>query len=437
MAGANAVALALNFLTTLFTARAFGTSPQMDAYTLAISIPESLQYLLMLATLSVIFTPLFIDFRTRLGESDAWSLALSLLVWVGALVVLVIPLLAWSMPALIGVLAPGFPPDTRALAVELTTLILPGLLYYATAGLILGICYAYYDFWTAALNGVLLAGLNLIAFFALVQWAHLGVHGLLIGRLVALAILEIFLLARVRRHKRGIPTRWHWTHPELGTVLKLMPPYMFGALSGQLELIVNRSFVSTLGAGSVAAWGYGQRLADIPLAVLGAAVGTTFLPNFSAELAAGDKRAASESWNRAVLRVCVLLIPIAALIIALGEPLIALLFQRGSFDATSTHMSALVLAGLALGLPARGVGGLVVRGMPAFKSRVLPLVLSALSTTVNVALDFALVGWLGLFGIAVASSAGGMVFAIVGVFVFWRWLEVARGETLRGPFNIL
>lgn len=434
---ANAGALGLQFFTTILVARQFGTSAQMDAYTFAISIPESLQYVLMLATLSVLFTPLWIDARARLGENEAWNMALALLASLTLVVIVLLPLFYLFMPTLMGWLAPGLSVETRALAVELSDLILPGLVYYATAGILLGICYAHYDFRVAALNTLLLAGLNLAAFLVFVQWGNGGVRGLMLGRLVALGGAEIFLLWGALRHARGIAWRLRLWHPEFGALLRYMPPYIFGALSGQVALFINRAFVSTLGAGSVAAWGYGQRLSDIPMAIVGAALGATFLPDFAAQLAAHDPDRANASWNRAVLRVWLLMTPIAILMMTLAVPLITLFFQRGSFDVSSTQMSALVLVGLAAGLPLGAVAGLVVRGMPAFKTRWLPLALSALSTLTNVVLDVALIGVLGLFGVSLAEALGDMVFAVVGAVVFWRWMQARPNATLAAAGKIL
>jgi len=419
--------------TTILIARAFGATAQMDAYTLAISIPESLQYVLMLATLSIVFTPMFIEARAQHGESAAWSMALSLLGWVLGAVMIALPLLAWAMPWLMAWLAPGFAPDTRALAVELARLILPSLFYYATAGLLLGICFAYRDFATAALNTFLVALLNLGAFFIFVLWWEQGVRGMMFGRLLVLLILEVFLLARTLRWKR-VTAKIALRQPRVWNLMTYLPPYMFGALSGQLELIVNRALISTLGAGSVAAWGYGQRLAEIPLAVLGGAIGATYLPDFATQVAQDQHTQASAQWNRAALRVTLWLAPIAALLATLGAPLIALLFQRGAFDAAATQRSAFVLAGLALGLPWRGVGGLIARGLPAFKSRRLPLLLSAIASGVSIALAFALLGVWGVFGVALAASLGDLVFAGVGAREFWRRLRATDARATRQEF---
>jgi putative peptidoglycan lipid II flippase len=437
VAGANAAALGIQFLTTVLIARKFGTGAEMDAYTVAVAIPESLQYLLMLATLSVLFTPMWMEARARAGEGEAWSMALSLLAALALGVAALLPVLYVTMPGIMVALAPGLDATSRALAVELGDLILPGLLYYATAGILLGLCYAHYDFRVAAANTVLLAGLNLLGFAVFVEWGGGGARGLMLGRLAALGGAQVFLLWGALRHARGIRWKFQLAHPELRTLLKYMPPYVFGAVSGQLALLINRAFVSTLGTGSVAAWGYGQRLADIPLAVLGAAFGTTFLPDFAGQTAAQETRAANATWDRAVVRVFLWLTPIAALTMTLATPLIAVLFERGSFDAVSTQTSALVLVGLAAALPLRATAGLVVRAMPAFKTRVLPLALSALSTGANVALDFLLIGALGLFGIALAASIGDGLFAVAGALAFWRRMGARPRETLATVGKIL
>lgn len=423
---ANAGALALQFVTTALLAGQFGAGQAMDAYTLAVSIPEALQILLLLASLSMIFTPLFIDARAQYGETEAWSMALSLVGIVLGVVVLLIPLMMALMPALMYLLAPGFAPPTRALAVELSNLILPGVVYYATAGLLLGICYAHRDFTTPALNTLLLALLNLVAFFVFVRFLQWGVRGMIIGRLCVLGILEIFLLWRVWRHKGGIVLRLNPANPRAWHLLTYLPPYLFGALSWQVELFITRSLISTLGAGSVAAWGYGQRIADIPMALLGASFGATYLPDFATNVAHKNQAAASEQWSRAVLQILFVLTPVSALLIALGAPLIGVLFQRGAFDEIATRHSAAVLAGLVVGLPLRGVGGLIVRGMPAFKTRFLPLLLSAISTGTTIFCAFAFVNPLGLFGVALAASVGDSLFALFGTGIFWRWLRAAR-----------
>lgn len=250
------------------------------------------------------------------------------------------------------------------------------------------------------------------------------------ARLLALGALQIFLVWRVRRLKRDTPVHIRLWHPQVRSMLSYLPPYTFGAVSGQAQLIVSRSLISTLGAGSIAAWSYGQRLAEIPMAIVGGAFGTTFLPAFAERVSAADKDAASAHWNRALTRLTLLLAPLAILSIALAVPLITVLFQRGAFDERSTQATAVVLVGLALGLPARGVGTLVARGLPAFKTRRVPILLSAFATALTIGLAIVLIRMYGLFGVALATSLGEFGFACAGVFLFWRWLNARVRATL-------
>lgn len=425
LALANAAALVLQFLTTVLMAHEFGAGATMDAYTVAIFFPEALQYMLMLVTLSVLFTPMFIEARSRLGDTEAWSIAASLLLIVIIVVVALIPLLAVAMPWIVAVMGPGLAPETQALAVQLSTIILPGLIYFATAGILLGICYAYNDFTTTAVNTFLLALLNLTAFFVFVAWLGWGVRGMMLGRVLTLLLLMVFLILRVRTHKGVVPIRWRAWNPETWTMLTYLPSYMFGAISAQLAQILIRGLVSTLGAGSLAAWGYGQRLADIPMGVVGTAVGTTYVPTFSSAVAAARYGEARRDWTRAVWRMILVLSPFAVLLVVAAVPLIRILFERGAFDAVATQTTALVLMGLSLGLPLRGVGGLVARGLPAFKVRLAPILLSALSIAGSVGGAYLLANVWGLFGIAFAVSFGDALFAIAGLWFFWRRLARA------------
>ena len=333
------------------------------------------------------------------------------------------------MPRIIAVMAPGLAPETQALAGELTTLILPGLVYFATAGILLGICYAYQDFSTAALNTLLLAILNLTAFFVFVVWLGWGVRGMMMGRVIALLILQVFLILRVRTHKRGIPIRWRVWHPQTWVMLTYLPPYMFGSISWQIGQIAIRSLLSTMGAGTLAAWGYGQRLADIPMGVLGSAVGTTYVPTFSSAVASAHYAEARRDWSRAVRRMLLVLTPFAVLLVVAAVPLIQILFERGAFDAAATQATAAVLIGLSLGLPLRGVGGLIVRGLPAFHTRLAPILLSALSIGASVGGAFLLANVWGLFGVAFAVSLGDALFAIAGLWFFWRRLAARMRPT--------
>lgn len=418
---ANALGLGLNFFLGILVAQAFGTSAEMDAYTIAISVPESLQYLLMIGTLSLVFTPMFIHLRTTEGDAVAWRVANTLLTLTALSLLLVVGVLIPVTPLLVRLLAPGFTPQTQQLALSLTRLLLPSVLFYAGAAVLLGISYAYRDFKTPALNTVLVSALGIAGFFVFVVWLDLGILGLVISRLVTLSLVTILLLWFVKRLDPRFGPRLALDR-RATQVLSYMPFYVVGAVSGQLSLIVNRRFASELGIGSVAAFSYGQRITDIPLALVGVAFGTALLPSLAAYIAEGRYETARKSFFRGVIVLSFLMTPMMIALVVLRTPVIRLFLARGAFDAASTHLTGLAVAGLGCGLLARAVGSMVVRGLPAFRTRRAPAVLSIASSATDIGLTIILVRWLGLLGIALAVSAGELVFVVLGMLFYQRRL---------------
>lgn len=418
---ANTVSLALGLLFNILIARAFGTSADMDAYTIAVSVPESLQYLLMIGTLSLVFTPMFIDLRITQGDAVAWRVANTLLTLIGTGLLLIVILLLPVTSILVQLLAPGFSKETQELATGLTRLLLPSVLYYAAAGVLLGLCYAYQDFKTPALNAVLVSGLGIATYCLFVVWLDLGILGLVIGRLATLVVLIILLGWSAARLDAQFGPR-----PALDRrvthVLVYIPFYVVGAVSGQLSLMVSRRFASELGVGSIAALSYGQRIADIPLALVGVAFGSALLPTLATKVAEGRYDSARQSFFQGVAFLSFLMIPVMIGLVVLRVPIVRLLLARGAFDTSSTYLTGIVVAGLACGLPSRAVGAMVVRGLPAFKTRRAPAVLSAASSATNIGLTVLLVRWLGLLGITLAVAVGDLVFAVLGILFYCRRL---------------
>jgi len=433
LATANFLSLGLNLFTVALVAREFGTSREMDVYAIAISIPESLQYLLMLASLGLIFTPLFIHFKEKEGEQAAWEVATSLLSLLCAAMAIVILVIAFAAPLVIAILAPGFSLEGRQLAVQLTRLISPTLFYYGTVGILLGICYAYGDFRTPALNTVLTSLLALAFFFLFVVFLDWGIRGLIVGRVLNLGVVWLFLLLAVRKLKGNIKLRYY--DPRVKEFFVYLPAYVLGAISGQLGLMVNRAFASRLASGSVAALSYGQRIVDVPLTVFADAFGTAFLPAFASQVASNHKEEAQNALSNAIPLLSFVMIPVAATLVVLRIPTVRLLFERGSFDQASTQMTSLVLAGMALGLPARAIGVLITRGLPSFKTKKVPALLSAISSGSNVVLNFVLVQYLGIFGIALASSIADSLFTMVGLFFYRRWLRGIEVKRIVGSLG--
>ena len=140
--------------------------------------------------------------------------------------------------------------------------------------------------------------------------------------------------------------------PGVKETLRIMGPGILGAGVTQINLMISTALASLLAGGSISYLYYADRLNQLPLGVVGIAIGTAILPSLSRQVRTGDVAAATATQNRGVELALLLTLPAAAALIVLAEPILAVLFERGAFDPTEAAATAAALAAYAAGLPA-------------------------------------------------------------------------------------
>jgi putative peptidoglycan lipid II flippase len=195
--------------------------------------------------------------------------------------------------------------------------------------------------------------------------------------------------------------------------LKGFGPAVLGSTGPQIAMLADTVIATLLPAGSVSYLYYADRLYQLPLAVIGIAVGTVLLPELARRFAAEDHEGARRTFNRAIEGTLLLTFPFVALFVAAAAPLISFLFERGAFDARAVAGSALALQAYSIGLPAVIMLRPVTASFYARGDTATPVKALAVATVVNVGLKFALVGTLAHAGLALATSAGAWVNAAI------------------------
>jgi putative peptidoglycan lipid II flippase len=152
---------------------------------------------------------------------------------------------------------------------------------------------------------------------------------------------------------------------------------------------------------------YADRIFQLPLGVIGVAIGVVLLPELSHKLRAGDHRAVAESENRALQVALLLTVPAATALFIAAEPIIRVLFQRGAFAAADTEATAALLSVLALGLPAYVMVKVLHPSFFAREDTRTPMIFAAMALAVNAVLSLALFFWIGPIGIALAATLSG------------------------------
>lgn len=405
-----------NFALQVVVAGRFGASHNADAYFVVIGFGLVISELLV-GVLTVAALPTLIHIRESEGEDSGWRLEGSVLAWcVAALLVAALALFAAAAPA-VRLLAPGFAPGISRLSVDLLRFSLPGLFAYGCAllfGLALQARNAFVS--TAAVPTLPFLGgtVGLIVAPEGKGLFHL-MTGFTVGAAVGL-VIQVRQWRKVTGHRRVAVTLRH--HALLG-VAKLVSPVLVATSCVFLLQVVLRMSASDLGEGSVAAIGFANQIAAVPVALLTTPVGTVLLSRFSFLMRDGRLESGARLLNEAVLVVALGSALIGALLIGLAQPITQLLFQRGSFTASDSALTADVLRWLAAGLFSVSATSLLSRAFAAARI-VQPVAIVWVATVA-----FFFTTWyplrasLDVGGLAAVYSAA-YVFALVLLLVLLR-----------------
>ncbi|MDP6351768.1 MAG: murein biosynthesis integral membrane protein MurJ [Alphaproteobacteria bacterium] len=396
----------LGFLRDILIASFLGASAGGDAFFVAFKLPNLFRRLFAEGAFNLAFVPLFAGKLRRQGRAAAKAFAadsLAVLLW--TLLVLV-ALAQLFMPWVMIVFAPGFMGDAAKfdLTVHLSRLTFPYLLFLSLAALLGGLLNSLDKFAAAAATPILLNLCLIGALLGFGGWAETPAHALAWG--VAVAGAAQFLWLAWHCHRVGMlpPLPVPRLTPEVRRLLIVMAPAALGAGVQQINLVVDMIIASLLPGGSVSYLYYADRVVQLPLGVIGVAIGTVLLPTLARQVSGGETLAARDSQNRALEFALLLTLPAAAALIVIATPVIGVLFERGAFDPAATAASAGALAAYASGLPAFVLIKVLAPGYFARSDTRTPLKIAALCLVVNVALNLALMGPLAHVGIALASA---------------------------------
>ena len=406
--------------------RTFGTSAQLDAFSAANRVSETLFVLVAGGALASAFIPTFTGLLTHEQRRKAWQLAsavanLSLIVLTTSAA-----LAAVFAPQIVRyVLAPGFADDPAQvdLTVQLLRLMLPSAVLFGLSGLVMAILNSHQVFLIPALTPAMYQ-LGLI-FGVLALVPRLGILGLGWGVLIGAGLhLALQIPTLLRQRGSYFPTLGLDT-PEVREVARLMGPRLLGVAVVQLNFWVNTALASTMPEGSVIAIVAAFTLMLMPQAAIAQSIATAAMPTFSAQYARGRLDEMRASLAASLRGVLLLSIPATLGLILLREPLIVPLYQGGEFDARSTELVSWALLWFAAGLVGHSLVEILSRAFYALHDTRTPVMVGSLAMVLNVILSVALsalfsrVGWLPHGGLALANSVATAV-EMVGLLILMR-----------------
>lgn len=433
--GATLVSRVLGFARDTLIAATLGGGAAADAFIVAFRLPNLFRRLFAEGAFAAAFVPLFVRRRAEAGEAAARRFAGEALAGLTAAVVAVTALAMVFAPTLVDLLAPGFvaDPGKRDLAILLARICLPYLPAITVVALLSGLMNADRRFLVPALAPVVL---NLVLIGALLGLAGGGIVGpaaatALAWGVAAAGVAQVGLLAVAVMRAGLTPDRTApRLTPEIRRLVRLgLPGVLAGAMS-EINVVVGTMLASTT-AGAVSWLYYADRLYQLPLGVVGIAIGQVLLPEITRRVAAGETAATSEVQNRALEFALVPALPAAAALMLLADPIVRVLFERGAFTAADGTAAARALAIFAAGLPAFVLVRVFAPAFYAREDTATPMVIGGLAVGVNVVLSLALLPVVGWIAVAIATATAGWVNAglLFGRLVgrgHWRGDATAR-----------
>lgn len=416
----------LGFARDMLIAARLGAGPMADAFFVALKLPNLFRRLFGEGAFNAAFVPAFAGTLATRGRAAAQALAERMAVlmalWLSGLTLLGMVL----MPQLMVVLAPGFTADPPkfALAVELTRITFPYLVLICLTALVSGVLNGLDRFAAAAAAPIFFNLLSMAALLGLAPYVATPAHALAWGVTLSGAVqLGLVLWAAARAGMALNLLQLPRLSPEVQGVLRRMVPGIIGASATQVNLVLDIFIASLLPGGSVSYLYYADRVGQLPLGVIGAAVGTAMLPLLSRQVQSGAPLAAHRTMNRAVELALLLCLPAAVAQAAAAVPIIAVLFQRGAFGPAEAAATSAALAAYAIGLPAYVLVKIFAPGFFARGDTATPVKVGLAAVGLNLALNLALTPFLLHVGVALATALSALFNAAV-----LGWLLARRGR---------
>lgn len=423
--GATSASRVLGFVREALIASVLGAGPVADAFYAAFRFPNLFRRLFAEGAFNAAFVPLFAKELEGEGREEAAKFAGEVFSAL-TLILLVITVIAIAfMPYLVAtIIAPAFAdtPEKFELTTQLTRIMFPYLMAMSIVAMLSGILNSLRRYFIAAIAPVLL---NVVLIAVLVSALYLDVSDPDVGLFLAIGViiagvLQLGLLV-IGLKQAGFsfkPRRPRLSAKVRRLLLLAAPAALTGGII-QINLVIGQ-IIASAQDGAIALLSFADRIYQLPLGIIGIAIGVVLLPELSRALRAGDALEATSLQNRSIEFGLALTVPAAVALAIIPGAIVAVLFERGAFSAETTAATAAALAAFAWGLPSFV---LIKVFQPAYFAREdmrTPMWFSLASLIINAGLSLMLFPIYGHVGIAVATSIAGWATAILLGGALWQ-----------------
>lgn len=403
------------FLRDMVLANLLGAGMVSDAFFVSFKLPNLFRSLFAEGAFTSAFVPIFSQKLVAEGKKKSLLFAAQTVTILILFLAIFVACFEALMPYVVRVLAPGFIHDAgkMELAATLCRITFPFLLFISIVSFQAGILNSFEKFAAPAAAPIILNLTMILSGFVLVPFTKTPAHGFAYGITLAgifeIIWLQYFLVKQGVRPKLYPHPKKIMQNKEIRTLFKRIAPGVVGAGIYQINMVVDTILVSLVGTGAISWLYYANRLQQLPLGVVGAAISVALLPILSKQLKAGNVIESRQTQDKAVEYGALLSLPAAVLLVVMAKPVINILFEHGKFSAHDTDMTSYAVIAYALGLPLYVMTKALMPNFFARGDTVTPVKYSAVVFGTNLVANLILMQWFGHVGIAVGTTIAAFV----------------------------
>jgi putative peptidoglycan lipid II flippase len=400
----------------------YGISGPMSAFTIAFQVPNLIRALFADAALQPAFVPVFTELIGRKDHKEAFRLASTMLLLVTMVLGAITALFVLLAPVIMPLFAPGFEGEILDLTVSLSRVLFPILILLGVSGIVVGVLNSYDRFGAFAISP-LFWNLTIILVLVVLEPMFEGqdrIYAYAIGILVGTLVQLLIPVWDLRNTPYRFRFSFDWRHPGVRRVLVLMVPVTISLGLINFNLLINSFFGSLVSDQAPAAIDKAFRIYQLPQGIFSVAIATVLFPTLARFANAGEIDNLRATMANGMRQILFVLVPAAAAILVLSDPMIRLVYERGAFDPAETEVVSTALFWFAFSLPANGLFLLLTRTFFSLQRPWVPTGISAANLVVTAVAALALYH-LGVGGI-VASTAIATIASVVAQGVILRRL---------------
>lgn len=409
----------LALLKDSMVARGFGTTYVTDAYLISMTIPTILYDIIGIA-ITTTFIPILSERYENEGKEEMIKLANNIMNIFIVVAIILFIISELFVNKIVGVIVPNFSKEAYELTVSLTKISLINILFMSQINGLLAILQVFGEFRSSAIISVI-TNVALIVYI-IVFSSNLKIEGLLYATIISYILQLILQVVWLRKYGYNFTRYLNIKDKSIKKILIMILPVIVGTGVSELNILVDKVLASSLVEGSITAYSYGTKVANLLHSVFGYSIVVITYPVIASLINKKDKNQLSQYIQDKINFIFVTILPLTLLVIIFSEEIIEILFKSNSFDSNSVRMTSNILVIMSIGLLFMSIRDICNRVYYSLDNTKTPTRNSIIGMLINMILGVILIGKYNINGLAVASSISIIISCVLMLIDVNKWL---------------